>query len=127
MNGERYKDYVAVPPLMGPAGVRLSNYNPYQYVNQANCYVITKACTDPEAAFRFCDFMYSQDVSMRTRLGEPGTDWIPAPAGRSGVDGEPALYEAILVYRQRADLALAEPQPLLQLFRQQGRPQRQPF
>ena len=98
MGGDRFKDYVVVPPLKGPKGVRLANYNPYQYVNQANCYVITKACKNPEAAFRFADLMYSQDVSMRTRLGEPGTDWVMNPTGKTAVDGGSALFEPILVY-----------------------------
>jgi len=98
MSSPRYRDYVVVPPLKGPKGVQYTQYNPYQYVNQANCYVITSACKNPEAAFRFADVMYSQEVSMFTRLGEPGTDWIPNPEGKTAVDGGPALFEAILVY-----------------------------
>ena len=98
MNGERFKEYVAVPPLKGPEGVQYAAYNPYQYLNQAFCYVITRDCENPEAAFRLCDLMYSEEVSMFTRLGEKGTDWVEAPEGSIGVDGEPAMYEAILVY-----------------------------
>ncbi len=94
----RFRDYVAVPPLKGPNDVQLTAYNPYGYFNQANCWVITSACVNPELAFRFADLFYSEEISMWGRLGEPGVDYIKNPVGKKAVDGGDALFEAILVY-----------------------------
>ena len=52
----------------------------------------------PEAAFRFGDYFFSEEISMFGRLGEPGTDYIPNPTGKKAVDGGEALFEALLVY-----------------------------
>ncbi|MGI6725633.1 MAG: extracellular solute-binding protein [Christensenellales bacterium] len=95
MDGERVREYVPLPPLKGPEGVQFTYYEPYgsYYSNE---WIITSACKNPEVAFRFADFMYSRDVSMRNRLGEPGVDYaIPEP-GTLAVDGSEALYDPIL-------------------------------
>ena len=97
-NSDRFRDYIAIPPVKGPDGVQLTAYNPYGYFNTANCWVITSACENPEAAFRLGDYFFSEEISMWGRLGEPGTDYIPNPDGKKAVDGGDALFEAILIY-----------------------------
>lgn len=95
MDGERVKEYAPLAPLKGPAGVQYSFHDPFgsYYINE---YIITSACKNPEVAFRFADFMYSRDVSMRNRLGEPGVDYSIPSGGEMGVDGKPATYVPIL-------------------------------
>lgn len=95
MDGERVKEYMPLAPLKGPAGVQYTYWDPYgsYYTNE---WIITSACKNPEVAFRFADFMYSRDVSMRNRLGEPGVDYEIPSGGEMGVDGEPATYNPIL-------------------------------
>jgi putative aldouronate transport system substrate-binding protein len=72
-----------------------SDLNPYNsyYLRE---YIITSACKNPEVAFRFADFMYSREASMRNRLGEPGVDYLIPTGGEMGVDGEPATYIPVL-------------------------------
>jgi putative aldouronate transport system substrate-binding protein len=98
VNSRRYRDYVAVPPIKGPKGVQYTAYNPYGFFNNANCWVISSTCKNPEAAFRLGDYFFASEISMWGRLGEPGTDYIPNPVGKKAVDGGEALFDAILVY-----------------------------
>lgn len=95
MDGERVREYVPLSPLKGPAGVQYTFYDPFgsYYLNE---WIITSACKNPEVAFKFADFMYSRDVSMRNRLGEPGVDYAIPSGGEMGVDGKPASYDPIL-------------------------------
>lgn len=95
MDGERVREYAPLAPLKGPEGVQYAWWNPYEnyYINE---WVITSACENPEVAFRFADFMYSREASMRNRLGEPGVDWVEPEEGAMGIDGKPASYIPIL-------------------------------
>ncbi len=94
LNGERYKDYEMLPPLEGPEGVRLTNWNPDNLIMHE--LVITSACEHPEAVFKFFDYMYSPEISMFARNGEEGTDWVPAEEGELSLFGEQALFVPIL-------------------------------
>jgi putative aldouronate transport system substrate-binding protein len=98
MAGKRYREYAAVPPLKGPNGLQLASYNPYTYIMYGNTFVITKDCKVPEVAFKWADFMYNRDVAMRSRLGEPGTDWVPAAQGKVDLENKPALFRPILLW-----------------------------
>ncbi|MGI6190035.1 MAG: extracellular solute-binding protein [Clostridiales bacterium] len=98
IGGERIKEFVALPPLEGPDGVRLSVHEPCNYLLYPNVFVITKDCEYPEAVFKWADYMYDEEVSMRSRLGEPGVDWVEAEEGEVDLAGNPALYKAILLW-----------------------------
>ena len=95
MDGERVREYAPLAPLKGPQGVQYTYYDPFgsYYPNE---FVITKACKNPEVAFRFADYMYSREVSMRNRLGEPGVDYLIPEEGAMGIDGKPATYIPVL-------------------------------
>lgn len=45
-----------------------------------NKYFITKACEHPEVAFRIGDFMSSNEMTIWTRWGEKGVDWLEPSA-----------------------------------------------
>ena len=120
VNSKRYRDYVGVPPIKGPKGVQFSYYNPYGYFNAPNCWVISSTCKNPEVAFRFGDYFFSQDISMFGRLGEPGTDYIPNPAGKKAVDGGDALFEAILVYGSQQKSTWQNRNPYYNFFDNKG-------
>lgn len=99
MDGERVKEYNPLAPLKGPQGVQYTYYDPFgsYYLNE---WIITSACKNPEVAFKFADYMYSREISMWNRLGEPGVDYRIPEAGEIGVDGKPATYEPILPWGQ---------------------------
>ncbi|MFC4597100.1 ABC transporter substrate-binding protein [Cohnella hongkongensis] len=87
----RWKEYVAVPPLKGPNGVQLTQYDPYQVA--PGKFVITSEAKNPEAAFRFADALYDREMTLRSTIGEPGVDWRWAEPGEIGLNGEPAVYK----------------------------------
>lgn len=87
----RWKDYVAVPPLKGPGGVQLAQYDPYQVA--PGKFVITNKAKNPEAAFRFADALYDRETTLRSTVGELGVDWKWAETGDIGLDGNQAVYK----------------------------------
>jgi putative aldouronate transport system substrate-binding protein len=93
LNGDsgRWKEYVAVPPLKGPGGVQLTQYDPYQVA--PGKFVITNQAKNPEAAFRFADALYDREMTLRSTIGEPEVDWRWAKDGEIGLDGNPAVYK----------------------------------
>lgn len=95
LNGSsnRWKEYVAVPPLKGPNGFRVTQYDPYQVA--PGQFVITSHAKNPAAIFRFADALYSRENTLRSTIGEPGKDWRWAENGEIGLNGKPAVYKAI--------------------------------
>lgn len=87
----RWKEYVAVPPLKGPDGVQLTQYDPYQVA--PGKFVITNKANNPEAAFRFADALYDREITLRSTIGEPDVDWRWSKEGEIGLNGKPAVYK----------------------------------
>lgn len=67
-----YRDLTPLAPLKGPNGVQ---YTPQYYDTQTGGTVITNLCKNPEVAFKFMDFMYSTEASMRKSIGIKGEKW----------------------------------------------------
>jgi putative aldouronate transport system substrate-binding protein len=86
----RWLDYVAVPSLKGPKGVQVAPY--INSVNQGR-FVITKASKNPEAAFRWADLMYDQEMTLRNTEGRPNIEWKLADKGEIGINGKPAIWK----------------------------------
>ncbi|MCU6796723.1 MULTISPECIES: ABC transporter substrate-binding protein [Paenibacillus] len=89
-NVGRWLDYVAVPALKGPKGVQVAPLN--NSVNQGRL-VITKASKNPEAAFRWADLMYDQEMTLRNTEGRPNVEWKLADPGEVGINGKPAIWK----------------------------------
>ena len=81
--------YEAISPLEGPEGVQYSLYNPYSAVYQGD-FVITQECPYPEVAFKWADYLYDFESTMRVRYGVRDRDWRYAEPGEVGLDGEQA-------------------------------------
>ncbi|MBD2862684.1 ABC transporter substrate-binding protein [Paenibacillus oceani] len=94
----RWKDYVAVPPLLGPGGVRFAASDPFGL--RAGNFLITKSNPYPEISFRWADGLYRQEHSLRALYGQEGIDWEYAKPGDIGIDGKPALWRRLLTYGQ---------------------------
>lgn len=90
LEGARWKDYVAVPPLKGPNGVQASKYIPQGITSGS--YVITNKAKNPEIALRLADFLYSEEATNRAILGRPDMEWKAAAPGDIGINGKPAKY-----------------------------------
>ncbi|HML46095.1 MAG TPA: extracellular solute-binding protein [Clostridia bacterium] len=70
---ELFATWAMIGPLAGPDGVRRTPYSP---VTPGMNTVITKNCKNPEAAFRLCDLLCSEEFSLMTRFGIQGVDWV---------------------------------------------------
>jgi putative aldouronate transport system substrate-binding protein len=95
-NSARSNQYVAVPPLTGPEGVKVAAYKPFGY--NIGKFVITNACENPEAAIRWIDWFASAEGSLRARNGVKDRDWRWAEDGELGVNGEQGVYLRVLKF-----------------------------
>jgi len=104
-NGEKGRDleFVAIPALEGPNGVR-NAYDRGMLVNGQRL-EITNECEYPEAVLRWADYFYDADAMMDMGYsfcaGEEGVDWKRAADGTPGIDGEQAKYEYITAPGQK--------------------------
>ena len=96
--GSRWTEYVAVPPLEGPEGVRLAAWNPYQPAFPAAA--ITSACADPALAVAWVDTLLFQEATLRMDRGPLDEDWRWALEGEIDVEGEQALWKLLVIHDQ---------------------------
>jgi putative aldouronate transport system substrate-binding protein len=94
--GSRWTDYVAVPPVAGPAGVRHAAWNPYQPAFAAA--TITSACQDPALAVAWIDTLLWQEATLRQDRGPLDEDWRWALEGEIDVEGEQALWKLLVIH-----------------------------
>ena len=94
-NGEsgRWHDYVTIPPLEGPNGVRYARYNP-TFGNGE--WYITNAEENVDASFRLGDAWYDFDMMQRNLYGREGTEWRMPEAGERGINGKEATWVPIV-------------------------------
>lgn len=94
-NPDFYRDYVAMAPIAGPDGTRVSFETPNPGVDRG-VFFITDKCENVEAALRWVDFFYSETGDLCSQYGaEEGVDWVLNPEGKVGLDGKPAKYEVL--------------------------------
>lgn len=93
-DSEQSRSYTAVPPLKGPNGVVSASYNPSRPMEWQNG-LIFKNSKYPEAAFRWLDFMNSEEAFWVARYGEEGVDWERAGPNDVGIDGQPAKIKLL--------------------------------
>lgn len=89
-------EYVGVAPLVAEDGTQ---YTPWAPSTATPGGVITKNCENPEAAFRLLDYLVSEKMSIWTRWGEEGTDWVVPEEGTESMFaqmGYPAVIQDIL-------------------------------
>jgi putative aldouronate transport system substrate-binding protein len=97
MNGGksgRYKDYVLVPPLKGPAGVQSSGF--YKYKISKDLFVITKASKIPEVAIKWVDYLFSDEGAWNCMYGPQDIGWKKPAPGSIAISGKPAMFERLL-------------------------------
>ena len=95
--GDRYWDYIAIPPLEGPDGVRQSPERLFTYTG--SMFSISKDCKNPEAAIRWVDYLYSLEGTATEAYGmyheeydEKLSGWTWGKEGEVGADGNPAVW-----------------------------------
>ena len=92
---DRWTEYVSVPPLEGPNGVRYAGWEPPWSDPAA---AITSACKDPALAVRWIDTLYSQEASLRNYNGVLDEDWRWAAEGEVDVEGRQAVWTPLTIF-----------------------------
>ncbi|MGG1513986.1 ABC transporter substrate-binding protein [Paenibacillus oryzisoli] len=110
-DNERFKDFVAVPPLKGPTGIRSTAYNPYAV--SSGQYVITNKAKNPAAAFRLADLLLSEEATLRSTQGRPGQEWVRPEQGELGVNGKQAVWKPIATFGKLQNIHWAQAGPSL--------------
>ncbi|MCI6005320.1 MAG: extracellular solute-binding protein [Blautia sp.] len=97
-NPELYAQYETLAPLEGPDGTRLATFFRWMSISDGD-FCITDTCKSPEAALRWVDFFYGEKGDLMSQYGaEEGVDWVWAPEGEFGLNGEPAMYKILNPY-----------------------------
>ncbi|NQX67097.1 extracellular solute-binding protein [Paenibacillus alba] len=107
----RFKDYVSVPPLKGPSGIRSTAYNPYAV--STGQYVITNKAKNPAAAFRMADLLLSEEATLRSTQGRPDQEWVRPAQGELGVNGKQAKWKPIATFGKLQNIHWAQAGPSL--------------
>lgn len=90
-NSKKWEQYQSLAPLTGPSGKSIAAWNPY-VMYQTGMTFISSNCSNPEAAFRFIDYLATEEGSMRSAVGVEGVHWRKAEAGELDMDGKQAAY-----------------------------------
>jgi putative aldouronate transport system substrate-binding protein len=98
LSGELHKQYVVVPPLMGPQGVRTTALYPRN--QRGSRFSLTADASDVSqiVAIRFADLAFelnkvgSGEPGLMMKEGEPGVDWRWAKPGEMSYTGDPAVW-----------------------------------
>ena len=99
-NSPRYYEYVAIPPLEGPEGVRSAVKEKPLYTGN---FVVTTDCEYPDVAVKWIDWFYSREGKELSQSDTTGTTKRPAREGELGYDGKQALYAIDKVENQATE------------------------
>jgi len=91
----RARQYMALSPLEGPNGVRISPRMSNEGYEIGHT-VITSACADPVPLFKLFDYMLGDvNLTIRLNMGVEGEDWTKPAEGELGINGKQALYKRV--------------------------------
>jgi putative aldouronate transport system substrate-binding protein len=102
INGEsgRWAQWVGVPALEGPEGVREVGWR--LTLGNESGFFVTDNAEEPLAVFRIGDLIYDQDIFMRAQFGEEDVVWRWAEEGELGINGEQGVWKEMIAMNQRA-------------------------
>jgi len=90
----RWRDYVAVPALEGPNGVRFAAWDYYSpYILRS--LVVTNKCQQPEVLVRWADYQMELEATLIGYDGTKDKTWFWAKRGEVGLFGEQAIYRQL--------------------------------
>lgn len=96
----RWLDYYAIPPLIGPTGLRVTRYDPYERFMWAG--VIPYTSRNPALVMRWLDWFMSDEGTRLITFGEKGVGWDDPYPEMTGPDGRPATKRVL-------DIPIAHP------------------
>jgi putative aldouronate transport system substrate-binding protein len=93
----RHKDYVTVPPLIGPNDVAYAGY--YKAYGNGAFAITNKASKEQAiAAIKMADYMYSEEFAIINEYGLEGKYWEKAKEGEKDVHDQQAKYSLMPEY-----------------------------
>lgn len=92
----RFFEYLTIPPLEGPDGIRNAFYRGTN-VGAPN-FAITSSCKYPEVAFRVADFLYDPETTRNLYIGIKGENWEWSDGKTLAANGEPAVFKNFYSY-----------------------------
>ena len=93
INSDQERQYQAIPPVKGPGGVQTTAYNAPSA--RGGNFVVTKDAANPAVAYRWGDFLISDEAQRRIFFGEKGVTWDFGDDGAIGINGQPASIQFI--------------------------------
>ena len=93
INSDQEQQYQAIPPIRGPKGVQTTASNAPSA--RGGNFIITKDAENPEIAYRWGDFLISDEAQRRIFFGEKGVTWEDGDEGAIGINGQPASIRYI--------------------------------
>jgi putative aldouronate transport system substrate-binding protein len=93
----RMVDYLFLPPLAGPAGLRHASYRgPWDGLgfNMA----VTNKCEDPELAVALYDYLLGFEVELNGYIGPKGVAWTEPDPNSLSLMGEKPLYKLLYTF-----------------------------
>lgn len=85
----KWKDYIALEPLEGPDGVKFGVWTPP--IGRID--IVINADTEyPATAFRWMDYLYTEEGSLARYYGLEGVHWEVAEQGLVDIAGNPATW-----------------------------------
>jgi putative aldouronate transport system substrate-binding protein len=87
----RWRDYLAVPTLAGPEGVRINPWAHYGGIDVGR-FTITKACKNPEIALMWGDGLMELEAGLRGYSGVLGEHWRWGKRGETGINGKQGTW-----------------------------------
>ncbi|MCL2879402.1 MAG: hypothetical protein FWF29_04075 [Treponema sp.] len=99
----RDREFVAIPPLLGPKGVR-NAYDRGMLVNNGML-VVTKACKNVDLLVQWCDWFFNatamMDSGYSVNYGPEGVGWVRAQPGELDMNGQQAKYRYLRAVDQK--------------------------
>jgi putative aldouronate transport system substrate-binding protein len=95
LENKRWTEYVPVPPLAGPEGVRYAAWAP---ATGEPAIVLTRACKDPALAVRWIDAQYDREATLRSERGVLGEDWRWAEEGETDYNDKQAAWKILHLF-----------------------------
>lgn len=84
--------YEALEPLTGPEGVSYCPYIP-NAAKTSDGAALSASCSNPEAAIKWLDFLFTEEATIRSQYGVRGVDWeYNDDPNVLGLNNEQALF-----------------------------------
>ncbi len=98
----RFKEWILVPPIKGPAGYQVAYTGPYRILPGLE---VTSAAKRPDVITRWADWFYTEEGTLTANMGQEGVGWRRGKPGEIGANGKQAVYVRLTPYGRKDEFA----------------------